>query len=431
MREQEPDASRHVRKVVRIVTRLNIGGPARQVLLLSHALNRNGWQTVVVCGGPQGSEGDLSHQLNPSIRLVRVHVLQRAINPLKDALALWQLIRLVFREHPKIIHTHMAKAGMLGRLAGVTYNRVQWMRGRAHRIRLVHTFHGHVLSGYFGRIQTRVFTRLERWMARWTDALIAVSPSVRDDLLMRRIGDQSRIRVVPLGLELSTLLSVNGPSHAFRDELGVSPTTPLIGIVGRLAPIKQHELFLQAAKRLIEADPSRQFVIVGDGERRSELEAMTRQLGLERHVRFTGWRLDLPDVYADLDCVCLTSRNEGTPVSVIEALASAKPVVATAVGGVPDLLGELVEQHEAYQVARRGLLVPLAAQAHGIAAAVERVLADAPLRARLMAEGRAFAKDHLTTERLVRDLEALYDRLLGSVQGSRAVNGYQGEVSGP
>jgi glycosyltransferase involved in cell wall biosynthesis len=412
--------SQQRRTILRVVTRLNIGGPARQVVLLSHALNRDGWETVLVSGQPAPAEGDLGHLVDSSVRWIQLPGLKRAIRPLQDLVVCWQLLRVLRRERPDIVHTHMAKAGALGRLAGLGYNLLQRLRGDGHRARLIHTFHGHVLSGYFGRFSTRMFLWLERWLGRRTDALIAVSRSVREDLIRLGIGDPSRMRVVPLGLDLSALLDSEGTPQTLRGEWGVPPEALLVGMVGRLVPIKQPEVFLRAAQQLVREDPSLWFVLAGDGERRVHLEALARSLGVEGRVVFAGWRQDLPAVYAGLDCVCLTSRNEGTPVSLIEAMASARPVVATAVGGVPDLLGEVLERRDGYDVAQRGLLVR-SPQAEAFAEAVKRVLADAPLRERLVAEGRTFVRTQLSAERLIRDIEALYARLLGAGRGDQPV----------
>lgn len=400
------------RVILRVATRLNIGGPARQVALLSSALSRDGWRTVLVTGTPSAAEGDFGSLVDPGLAWTQLPSLRRELHPVRDLVVWWQLFRLVCRERPRIIHTHMAKAGTLGRLAGLAYNGWQRLRGRPGRAVLVHTFHGHVLSGYFGRRSSAFFARVERWLARRTDRLIAVSPSVAEDLLARGIADPARLSVIPLGFDLSGFLAVEGPGQALRQELGVAPGTPLIGIIGRLVPIKQHELFLRTAARLARQDVTRRFVIVGDGERRSALEQLTRGLGLSDRVFFVGWRTDLPAIYADLDCVCLTSRNEGTPVSVIEALACARPVVATAVGGVGDMLGAVTEHRQEYDVAQRGVLVQLSAQAEGVTAAVERLLGDPDLRRRLAGAGRAYARERYAAARLVGDIAGLYRSLL-------------------
>ncbi|MDP3703696.1 MAG: glycosyltransferase [Candidatus Omnitrophota bacterium] len=397
-------------KILRVIARLNIGGPARQVIELTKRLSVAPFSTVLVTGQPSPHEGDLVSQLPAQTTHMTIPELGRTLHPFRDVVAFVKLCRVLRQEQPDILHTHTAKAGALGRLAALWYNATRRGKG-SRKILTVHTFHGHVLSGYFGRWMTGVFILVERWLARSTDVLVAVSPSVRDDLLRLRIGRPSQMRVVPLGLDLSVLAEVNGRHEGLRHSLRLPPTAPLVGIVGRLVPIKQHELFLRAARRLAYADPSMRFVVVGDGERREQLVSMTQALGLEDRVRFLGWRLDLPAIYADVDCVCLTSRNEGTPVSLIEAMAAGRPVVATAVGGVPDLLGEIVERARGYDVAERGILVQLAHADEGVAAAVSRLLADAGLRERLTRAGREFVCERLTAQRLVQDMSALYMEL--------------------
>lgn len=414
MSDRRPDGTQGPLRILRVITRLNIGGPAIHAILLSSKMDPQRFATRLVVGAPDRTEGDLSAFVRGTpIQLLRVMSLSRSVRPLADVRALGRLVQIVWKERPHIIHTHMAKAGTLGRLAGLLYNRLGPGRRPSARAILVHTFHGHVLSGYFGRWTTAIFIGVERWLARQTDVLIAVSPSVRDDLLRLKVGRLAQMRVVPLGLDLLALSEINGRRDALRRSLGLPATVPVVGIVGRLVPIKQHEVFLQAARRLAHTDAAMQFVIVGDGERRTQLGAMTRALGLEARVHFLGWRLDLPAIYAGLDCVCLTSRNEGTPVSLIEAMAAGRPVIATAVGGVPDLLGEVVERQGSYDVTQRGILVQLANADAGVAAAVSRLLGDAALRERLTAAGRAFACERLTAQRLVDDMTALYMEVAG------------------
>jgi glycosyltransferase involved in cell wall biosynthesis len=401
-------------KVLRIITRLNIGGPAIHAALLSTKMDRRRFSTCLVVGQPDRTEGDLSDLVHgTSVRLLHVASLSRPVHPLADMRTLVRLSRIVWKERPDIIHTHMAKAGTLGRIAGLLFNRLGPGRRPDMRAFLVHTFHGHVLSGYFGRWTTTAFLWLERWLARHTDVQVAVSLSVRNDLLRLKVGTSAQMRVVPLGLDLSVLSAINGRREELRRSLGLPPAVPLVGIIGRLVPIKQHEIFLQAARRLAGNHPSMQFVVVGDGERRTQLRAMVRTLGLEDRVHFLGWRLDLPAIYADVDCVCLTSRNEGTPVSLIEAMAAGRPVIATAVGGVPDLLGDIVERQGTYAVAQRGILVPLANAEAGVAAAVSRLFEDETLRERVSAAGRAFVCERLTAQRLVDDMTTLYTELVG------------------
>ena len=398
-------------KIVRIMTRMNIGGPAVHATALSTRLDPGRFSTCLVVGSPEAGEGDLSGFVQgPGVRVVRIRALRKALDPWGD---LWTLIRLIGvlnREHPAIIHTHMAKAGALGRVAGMVYNRFGHGRRPGKRAKLIHTFHGHVLEGYFSLWLSRLFVRIERWLARRTDCLIAVSRTIRDDLLQKGIGSPSQWRVIPLGLDLS-LLGRLPPANG-------SPAVR-VGMVGRLVPVKNPALLLHALHRLSgrpHAIPVRG-IIVGDGPLRERLEREAARLGLDALVQFTGWRRDVPAVYAEMDVACLTSWHEGTPVSLIEAMAAGRAVVATDVGGVRDLLGDPGElprviPHGRFHVARRGLLVR-AGDADGLAAALEALASDAALRQTLSQTARPHALRAFTMERLLQDIATLYAVLAG------------------
>jgi glycosyltransferase involved in cell wall biosynthesis len=291
---------------------------------------------------------------------------------------------------PQIVHTHTAKAGTLGRLAarlaGVPV--------------VIHTYHGHVFQGYFSPVRTRFFLTIERVLARWTDRLLTVSNAVRQDLLMRRIGSPERLQVVPLGLDLDPFLRCEELRGQLRAELAVGDAL-LVGIVARLVPIKRHADFLKAAAAVASELSSCRFLVVGDGELRSGLEARVQALGLDSRVHFLGWRGDLPRVYADLDLVVLTSANEGLPVSLIEAMASARPVVATRVGGVPDLV-----EHGA-----AGLLVP-PGNPRALAEAMVTLLADPERRREMGQAGRKRVHPAFSAARLLADIDSVYTELL-------------------
>lgn len=389
-------------RVVRIIARLNVGGPAIHTLLLTEGLHRPGYDSVLVTGCVEPLEGDLSGRARErGLRLVVVPSLRRPLNAWRDLQAWWRIFRILCREQPDVVHTHTAKAGALGRTAAMVYN---GLRPRS-RCRLVHTFHGHVLEGYFGPAATRAFLAIERFLARRTDRILTVSSAVREDLLGRRIGTPEQLCVVPLGLSLEPLLELP-PPEARRVPLRV-------GIVGRLVPIKNHELLLRAAKACRDQPglTPLHFYVVGDGERRGPLERMADAMGLNDSITFTGWQADMAGVYRDLDIVCLTSLNEGTPVSLIEALAAARPVAATDVGGVRDLLGPGQADAGAFRKAAHGVLVR-SGDAQGIAEAL-RYLAAHPEERRTMGHaGRAFVRDRYAQSRLISDIEALYRELM-------------------
>ena len=387
-----PDRSAEIR-LVRIFSRLNVGGPSLHVIHLAAGLAPHGYDTRLVVGRESEREGSLLDlALARGVNVLALPGLGRDIRPLGDLRALFALWRLLRRFRPHVVHTHTAKAGVLGRLAAF-----------AARVPVVvHTYHGHVLRGYFGRITNAAFRAIERALGALTSTLVTVSDSVKDDLVALGIAPAHRIRVVPLGLELDALAG-ELPRGGLRREAGLADDAPLVGLVGRLVPIKDVPTFLGAARLLLDRRPDVRFSLVGDGDDRSALESEARALGITDAVRFHGWRRDLPAVYGDLDVVVNCSRNEGTPVALIEALAACRPVVATAVGGTPDLLGQ-----GAY-----GTLVA-AGDAAALAAAIEAALAD-PAGARERARaGRAHVLARHGVPRLLRDLDGLYRELLAA-----------------
>ncbi len=395
-------------RIVRVLTRLNIGGPSIHAALLSNRLDPDRFSTVLVVGTPEQGEGDRTSRVTGGpARVIQLRQLQRPLRPWRDLPAFAEIARIVWRERPRILHTHMAKAGFLGRMAGLAYNHLGPGRRRGQRAILIHTFHGHVLEGYFPGWLSGAFRAIERWMARRTDCLIAVSPAIRDDLLGMRIGAEKIWRVVPLGLDLSRLEELEPPN---------GPAPLRCGMVGRLVPIKNPALFLEAVAQLTRrsAPSPVRAVVIGDGPLRGEMERTARTLGLNGNISFTGWKEDLQACYRELDVVVLTSWNEGTPVSLIEAMATARPVVATDVGGVRDLLGPPVPHREIpegrFVVAQRGLLVR-PGDAGGLSAALEHLAGDPALRRRIGEQARAHVRVQFSHQRLLREISELYEHL--------------------
>lgn len=379
-------------RLVRVITRLNVGGPALHTMLLTERLDPARYDSLLVAGVANADEGDyLALHGRAADRVVRVPTLRREIHPAADGAALVELVRLMRRIRPHVVHTHTAKAGVLGRVAA-----------RLARVPVVvHTYHGHVFEGYFGSRRARLFLSVERAVARRTDCLLAVSGAVRRDLLALGVGQPEQFRVVPLGLDLDRFVASDTWRGGLRAELGLPPEAPLVGIIARLVHIKAHEVFLRAAARVAREVPGSRFVLVGDGERRAELETLAMEHGLAGRAHFLGWRRDLERVYADLDVVVLTSRNEGLPVAVIEAMAAGRPVVATRVGGVADVVEDGVTGH----LASSG-------DAEAVAAAVVDLLLD-PKRSQTMGQaGRERVVQRFQTGRLLSDLDGLYRDLL-------------------
>lgn len=380
-------------RVLRMFSRLNVGGPSLHVVLLTAGLGERGYETRLVVGQESPGEGNLLDWARErGVACEQLAVLGREIRPLRDARALLAVYRLVRQFRPHVVHTHTAKAGLIGRLAA------RWAGVPV----IVHTFHGHVLRGYFGPLRNALFRGLERSLARRSSALVAVSEAVKADLVELRVAPAERIRVVPLGLELQPLAG-SLPRGALRSVLGITADAPLVGVVGRLAPIKDLGTFLDAAAQVRARRPEVLFVLVGDGEQRAALESRATALGLAEAVRFAGWQRDLRQVYGDLDLVVNCSRNEGTPVALIEALAAARPVVATRVGGTSDLLAG----------GRHGWLV-VPGDAGALAAGMLAAL-DQPHEARSRARaGQVHVLRQHALARLLDDVDQLYRELLAA-----------------
>lgn len=382
-------------KILRIMDRLNTGGPAIHAVLLTKHMNPGGsaphWATVLVAGQVGANEGSMEWLAErEGIRFVSVPSLGRELHPLKDLATFWSLFQLIRAERPDVVHTHKSKAGTVGRAAA-------WLCGVPV---IVHTFHGHVLHGYFSEAKSKVFRLIERAMAALSHRIIAVSPKVKDDLIGHGVASAEKIDVVYLGLDLKSFERSTRNAGGLRAELGLSAETPLIGIVARLVSIKNIPMFLAAAKRVLAARPDARFVVAGDGELKKALAAHAANLGIADAVSFLGFRTDLERIYPDLDVLCLTSDNEGSPVSLIEGLASGCAAVSTDVGGVTDVL----------EGGRCGVLVP-AGNAEALASAVLELLKDPAKRAALGEAGRRSAK-RFSIERLVSDLDNLYKSLL-------------------
>jgi len=379
-------------KIIRIIARLNIGGPAIHTILLTAGLNNEGFESTLVTGVEGKYEGNmLDLAAAKGVEPIIIPQLRRNIDPVGGFIALVKLYRLMRREKPHIVHTHTATAGLLGRLAaklaGVPV--------------ILHNFHGHVLRGYFGPLRSKALVWIERFLARLSDRIVTVSEGQRRELAGYGIAPLEKITVVHLGFELEALLVCQSHRGELRHELGLTAENKLVGIVARLVPIKNHRLFLQAAQVVAKAMPQARFLVVGDGELREELEAYARDLGLDEKAFFTGWRRDLPRLYADLDVVALTSINEGTPVSLIEAMAAGVPVAATAVGGVPDVVVE----------GETGYLVEAGA-VEGMAEAIIGLLRDSEKAREMGIAGREAVYPRFAAQTLIANIEGLYAELL-------------------
>lgn len=379
-------------RVCRIIGRLNIGGPAIHAILLTRGLRARGYETLLVAGreGPgESSLRDLAAQ--KGVEPLFLPEMGREVRPGGDLVTLFRLLRLFRQQQPEIVHTHTAKAGALGRvaakLAGIPI--------------VIHTFHGHIFDGYFSRGTTRVFLAIERRLAAASTKVLTVSERQRRELLRLRIGSPESVVVMPLGLELDGLLRSDRRKGEIRRRLGASPEVPLIGVIARLVAIKDLSTFLKAASALRRSRSDVRFLIVGDGELRARLEQEAHALGLDGCIHFLGWQRDLEPIYADLDLVVLSSLNEGTPVSLVEGMAAGLAVVATEVGGVPDLV-----EH-----GKTGLLVP-PKDPKALSTAMEALLGDPERRREMGRLGRETVYPKYSDTALVDRMDRLYSSLL-------------------
>jgi glycosyltransferase involved in cell wall biosynthesis len=404
-------------RVVRIIDRLNIGGPAKHVVWLTAGLNENQFKSTLIAGTVPPEEGDMSYFARDcEVEPIVIKEMSREMSA-RDILVIAKLLRYFLKLKPQIIHTHKAKAGAAGRIAGIIY---KWMTPsalllRPRKCRFVHTYHGHVFHSYYGPLKTRLFIAIERTLAKTcTDRIVVVSEQQRREICESfRVGRREQFRVVPLGVDLGELLEDRG---RLRKEFGIADDEVTIGIVGRLCEVKNHAMLLESAVRVINARngsvPLSRFVIVGDGHLRADIEVKARDLGVAGKTVFTGFRKDATSLYADFDIVALTSLNEGTPLTLIEAMSCGRPVVTTEVGGVVDIMGSRRESLDGFTVWDHGVTAP--SQGTEAFAGALRFLIERPgLRREMGERGRAFVRTKLSRNRLVSDIETLYRELIG------------------
>lgn len=392
-------------RVLRIIARLNVGGPALHGVILNDGLQRRGFETLLAYGAHGPDEGSLDHlPRDRGLSAVYVPALGRSIRPWNDAQAFVAVRRLIREWRPDVVHTHTAKAGALGRLAAALSNAT---KSRRARCAVVHTFHGHVFSGYFGRATSFAVRIAERGLSRVTDRIVTISESQRRDIVERyRIAAPERVTVVPLGLELERFRECPVVAPGARARLGLKDDEFVVGYVGRLVPIKDVGTLIRAVALARRRVPRVRLLVAGDGECRRALQQIAASLDLADAAIFLGWRDDVVALYASMDMFALSSLNEGTPVSLIEALAAGLPVVATDVGGVRDVLRE----------GRLGALVP-PRHPEGLADRICEVAQDRAA-ARLQAESaRQDVRARYGADQLTAQMAALYEEVLDMTRG--------------
>lgn len=391
-------------RVLRILNRLIIGGPAINATYLTRYMAPE-FETRLVIGGKDDHEQDATHltehlQIEPTV----IPEMKRAISLAEDRAAYLKMKALIREFRPDIVHTHAAKSGAIGRLAakacGVPV--------------VVHTFHGHVFHSYFGKTKTRAFIEIERYLARRSSGIIAISDIQKQELSETyRICPAEKIRVIPLGLDLDRFQdNQEAKRAAFRNRYFIKDDEVVVGIVGRIVPVKNHGLFVAAAARLVAGtDKKVRFIIVGDGDSRPQMEGELKAAGID-YAYFpeepraamaicTSWLTNVDEVLAGVDIAVLSSHNEGTPVSMIEAQAAQRPVISTNVGGVADIILE----------GKTGYVTP-PGDVTAFGDAMVRLVNDAALRAELAKAGRLHVQHTYSYQRLVGDMSGYYHELL-------------------
>lgn len=403
-------------RILRIFSRLNIGGPAVHTILLTAGLNHGRFESFLAKGAEDPYEGNMLYLAKEKgVEPIVIPGMRRTLS-FGDLRAFFKIYSLIRGKRPHILHTHTAMAGALGRVAGFLHNAyVRFiLKDPKNRVKMIHTFHGHVLRGYFGPVKTNLLILIERLLATFTDRIITVSEKQRREILAFGIGNRSKVITIPLGLDLRKFIN-NGHSGELREELGVSPGTKLVGIVARLEPIKNHKMFIDSvAEFKLRSEGSKvKFLIVGDGLLRRSLQDYVKQKELDRDIIFLGFRKDIERVYADLDIVALTSLNEGCPVALIEAMASGRAIVSTKVGGVVDLFtknSEVPKCIDGLQYYDQGILVS-PGDCSSFAKAIGELLENNQMRKGMEEKGRKGVYPKYDIFRLTEDVKGLYENL--------------------
>jgi len=373
-------------RVLRIIARMNVGGPAWQVSALVRGLDGDRFESLLISGEVDKDEADFLDLRDPGLPLLKIPSLGRSVRIWDDLRALLLIRRAIRRFRPDIVHTHTAKAGVLGRLAAASCQ---------VPVR-VHTFHGHTLHGYFGRVASGLSKLIERVLARGTTVLVAVGERVRDDLVNARIGRPDQYIVIPPGVETPECVD----QTLARSRLGLPTEVPVVLFVGRLTAIKRPDRLIEAMRLVLERHPNVVLAVAGEGGLLAETERLAAPLGSS--VRFLGWQSDIGDLFAAADFAVLTSDSEGMPVTLIEAAMAGIPSVTTDAGSAREVVLDGVT----------GIVTALDSAA--VATGLARLL-DNDLCKQMGASARERAEAKFGTRRLLSDHEDLYGRLMADL----------------
>lgn len=381
-------------RILRIINRFNLGGPTYNAAYLTKYLSPE-FESLLIGGMKDESEESSEFILkNLGLNYQTIPEMKRSINPLNDFAAYKKIKKIIREFNPDIIHTHAAKAGAIGRRAAFSCNVPV----------VIHTFHGHVFHSYFGSFKTFVYKTIERNLAKKTSAIIAISEKQKEELVnIHKICAPEKVHVIPLGFDLNRFHeNLDEKRKNFRIKYNLAHDEIAIGIVGRLVPVKNHSLFLEAIKFVSDKSQKKiRAFIVGDGEERRNIESKITSLGLEKIITLTSWEKEVDKVYPGLDIVCLTSFNEGTPVSLIEAQAANKPIVSTNVGGIENVV-----------IPNKTALLSEISGKENFSNHLLKLVSDENLRKEMCINGWSHVKEQFHYTRLVAETAKLYRKLL-------------------
>ncbi|MBW2105160.1 MAG: glycosyltransferase family 4 protein [Deltaproteobacteria bacterium] len=387
-------------KVIHIITRFDKGGSAENTLLTVRGLDKKRYDIILIKGLSLESEmgvretrvveHNLAEVERCGIRTLTISELVRKIHPLYDLKAFVSLVKIFLKENPHIVHTHTSKAGILGR----------WAAFFARVPIIVHTPHGHVFWGYFSRWKTLVFVLLERLTAHITDKIITLTEQEKRDHLRYNIASEDKFLHVHSGVDLNKFFNVSVDPSEMKRNLGIPDNAFVVGTAGRLTPVKGHRYLIKAAKEIVAIKPDIKFLFLGEGELQEELEKMASELNIRENIVFLGWRPDVAEVMSMFDIFALPSLNEGMGRVLVEAMALAKPIVASNIGGIPNLIMQ----------GKNGLLVPVA-DAKALASGIEFLMTNPKKRGEMGSAGKKIAADY-SVDSMMQKIDQLYLELL-------------------
>ncbi|MBN2089078.1 glycosyltransferase family 4 protein [candidate division KSB1 bacterium] len=379
-------------KILQIQSRICIGGPAIHTEILCKYINPDRFESILVGGAlEKGEQSRIEVLKQQGIRVEIMEKMGRKLSVFNDLYSVYWLYRFIKSERPQIVNTHTAKAGAVGRIAA-------WL---ARVPVIIHTFHGHVFYGYFNKWKTAFYLFLERFLAKISTQIIVISRSQYEDIVLKfKIAPEHKVTLIPLGIELERFLKIK-KIDILKKQLNLKPDAYLLAIIGRMVPVKNHLMSLLVLRKLIDENLPVHLLMVGHGELFDEIQLKTKELNLEEYVHFSGWSLDIENTYAGIDALLLTSLNEGTPITLLEAMASGVPVIATAVGGVTDLIsddqsGYLCEVNNIDEMVLK----------------IKKVLFDPGMTQQIIANAKSNVQNRFSYQRLIGEVEDFYSNFI-------------------